>query len=98
MFPESITSGIHEAAEGIDGRAGIAKLRWIGSQLDGRELVEAHGVVGDHIGGIGRREAPLGLSHLAHHRHEPLPILGGQGGGVDAEGLGRAGDGLVVDT
>ncbi len=64
MGPEPTGHAFDQGAEGVDGQAGLVQLRRLQRQVEGGELEEAEGVVGDHDLGRGAGQLFLHLGEL----------------------------------
>ena len=48
VLAESVAEAFDEAGDGVDGERGLPEIGRLGGQMDGRQLVQTHHVVGDH--------------------------------------------------
>ena len=62
VLAQALTQTVHEAGHGVDGQGRFGQIRGSGGQVDGRQFVQPHGVVGDHEVGrcLGQALASLG--------------------------------------
>lgn len=82
LIAESRAEPLDEAAHRVDRQSSRHQVDRVGGQVNGREFVEAHYVVGDH--------------NLSGNRSEPRPgVLEGLGGLSDGVGVGLVEVGLV---
>ena len=53
VFAHAIAEAFHQAGEGVDAEGGLNQTGRLGRQMDGGQLIQAHGMVGYH--GLGGR-------------------------------------------
>ncbi|MFT7597216.1 MAG: hypothetical protein ACI8TP_000134 [Acidimicrobiales bacterium] len=58
---------VDKSAEGIDGKASRRKVWFFGREVNGREFVQTHGVIGDEVRSISRQQLGSGVGHLFGH-------------------------------
>ncbi len=66
-IPQATLEALHDGGQGIDGERGLRQLRWLGGEVDGGQLVDPHGVVGDHHGRWRPEQLATHLLHLGLH-------------------------------
>ena len=83
--------GVDQPAECVDGHAGLVEVGFVGGEMDRRELVDAHRMVGDH--GPGVDPAEIDNIFLPFYRPQTSRGRDGRGGA----GLGLAITQQVID-
>ncbi len=95
VFPQTTLKAVHQRRQGIDGQLGLWQLRWLLRKMEGGQLPEPHGVIGNNQ--LRRRmrqllthgvELLLGLAGFLRGRlpgalgpwPRPVPLAGRAGG------------------
>ncbi len=78
VLAEAVAGGVQQCRHGIDGQLRATSRSGLAAEVDGGELVESHGVVGDHLGRRGGGSSRWASAIWARPSPRPGPLLGGE--------------------